>query len=148
MHTLLTVLRVFTPVLAKHTKHLSLVDVFSIGVDRIQRNFEPMKKQVEAWKATRIPDEAAKLVIYRAFVESELDWMFPNISPAAFMIFISIHRSKNSLRGRHGVSPMPSRAHSKSLTRSRSSEQPRSWHHSSKWPQPHAIDRIKAGQSS
>ncbi len=73
MHTLLTVLRVFTPVLAKHTKHLSLVDVFSIGVDRIQRKFEPMKKQVEAWKATRIPDEAAKLVIYRAFVESELD---------------------------------------------------------------------------
>ncbi len=64
---------VFTPVLAKHTKHLSLVDVFSIGVDRIQRNFEPMKKQVEAWKATRIPDEPAKLVIYRAFVEGELD---------------------------------------------------------------------------
>lgn len=59
--------------LAKHTKHLSLVDVFSIGVDRIQRSFEPMKKQVEAWKAARIPDEAAKLVIYRAFVESELD---------------------------------------------------------------------------
>ncbi len=59
--------------LAKHTKHLSLVDVLSIGIDRIQRNFEPMKKQVEAWKATRIPDEAAKLVIYRAFVEGELD---------------------------------------------------------------------------
>jgi hypothetical protein len=36
---------------AKHTKHLSLVDVLSIGIDRIQRNFEPMKKQVEAWKA-------------------------------------------------------------------------------------------------
>lgn len=32
-----------------------------------------MRKQVEAWKATRIPDEAAKLVIYRAFVECELD---------------------------------------------------------------------------
>jgi hypothetical protein len=32
-----------------------------------------MKKQVEAWKATRIADEAAKLVIYRAFVEGELD---------------------------------------------------------------------------
>lgn len=63
----------FTPVLAKHTKHLNLVDVLSIGIDRIQRNFEPMKKQVEAWKATRIPDEAAKLIIYRAFVENELD---------------------------------------------------------------------------
>jgi len=60
-------------VLAKHTKHLSLVDVLSIGIDRIQRNFEPMKKQVEAWKGTRIPDESAKLVIYRAFVEGELD---------------------------------------------------------------------------
>lgn len=63
----------FTPVLAKHSKHFSLVDVLSIGIDRIQRNFEPMKKQVEAWKAARIPDEAAKLLIYRAFVEDELD---------------------------------------------------------------------------
>jgi len=63
----------FTPVLAKHTKHLSLVDMLSIGIDRVQRNFEPMKNQVEAWKATRIPDKAAKLVIYRAFVEGELD---------------------------------------------------------------------------
>jgi hypothetical protein len=63
----------FTPVLAKHTKHLSLVDVLSIGIDRIQRNFEPMRKQVEAWKGTRLPDEAAKLVIYGAFVEGELD---------------------------------------------------------------------------
>jgi hypothetical protein len=59
----------FTPVLAKHSKHFSLVDVLSIGIDRIQRNFEPMKKQVGSWKATRIPDEAAKLVIYRAFVQ-------------------------------------------------------------------------------
>ena len=63
----------FTPVLAKHTKHLSLVDTLSVGVDRMQRNFEPMKKQVEAWKATRIHDETAKLIIYRAFVEGELD---------------------------------------------------------------------------
>ena len=59
--------------LAKHTKHLSLVDTLSVGVDRMQRNFEPMKKQVEAWKATQIPDETAKLVIYRAFVEGELE---------------------------------------------------------------------------
>jgi hypothetical protein len=62
-----------TPVLAKHTKHLSLVDVLSIGIDRIQRNFEPMRKQVEAWKGTRLPDETTKLVIYRAFVQGDLD---------------------------------------------------------------------------
>ena len=63
----------FTPVLAKHTKHLSLVDILSVGVDRMQRNFEPMRKQVEVWKGIRLPDETAKLVIYRAFVEGELD---------------------------------------------------------------------------
>lgn len=63
----------FTPVLAKHTKHLSLVDILAVGVERMQRNFEPMKKQVEVWKGTRLSDESAKLVIYRAFVEDELD---------------------------------------------------------------------------
>src|SRR5207244_11556266 len=40
---------------------------------RIQRNFEPMKRQVEVWKGTRVWDESAKLVIYRAFVRGELD---------------------------------------------------------------------------
>ncbi len=63
----------FTPVLAKHSKHLNLVDILAVGVDRMQRNFEPMRKQVEAWKGTRISDESAKLVIYRAFVQGELD---------------------------------------------------------------------------
>ena len=63
----------FTPVLAKHTKNLSLVDILAVGVDRMQRNFEPMRKQVEAWKGTRLADESAKLVIYQAFVEGELD---------------------------------------------------------------------------
>jgi len=38
----------FTPVLAKHTKNLSLVDILAVGVDRMQRNFEPMRKLVEA----------------------------------------------------------------------------------------------------
>jgi hypothetical protein len=37
----------FTPVLAKHSKAFSLIDCVSVGVDRIQRNFEPMRKQVE-----------------------------------------------------------------------------------------------------
>jgi hypothetical protein len=32
----------FTPVLAKHTKSFTLFDTLSVGVDRIQRNFEPM----------------------------------------------------------------------------------------------------------
>src|SRR5229473_8467175 len=63
----------FTPVLAKHTKHFRLVDAVSIGVDRMQRSFEPMQRQVETWRASRIQDETAKLVIYRAFVEGDLE---------------------------------------------------------------------------
>src|SRR6202521_1572837 len=63
----------FTPVLAKHTKRVNLVDILSIGVDRMQRNFEPMRKQIDAWKQSCLTDEAAKLIIYRAFVEGELD---------------------------------------------------------------------------
>jgi hypothetical protein len=63
----------FTPVLAKHTKRFSLVDAVSIGVDRMQRSFEPMQRQVETWRASRIEDATAKLVIYRAFVEGDLE---------------------------------------------------------------------------
>ena len=31
--------------LAKHSKSFSLIDCVSVGVDRMQRNFEPMRKQ-------------------------------------------------------------------------------------------------------
>ncbi len=44
------VIGVFTPVLAKHSKSFSLIDCISVGVDRMQRNFEPMRKQVELWQ--------------------------------------------------------------------------------------------------
>src|SRR3982074_1189153 len=63
----------FTPVLAKHSKNFSLIDTLSIGVDRMQRNFDPMQKQVEAWRESQLTDATAKLVIYQAFVEGELE---------------------------------------------------------------------------
>lgn len=63
----------FTPVLAKHTKSFNLIDTLAVGVDRIQRSFEPMRQQVETWKRTQISDDRAKLLLYRAFVEEELD---------------------------------------------------------------------------
>ena len=62
----------FTPVLAKHSRNFSLIDALSIGVDRMQRNFAPMQEQIETWQALQLPDETAKLVIYRAFIEGEL----------------------------------------------------------------------------
>lgn len=63
----------FTPVLAKHSKHFNLLDALAVGVDRMQRNFEPMRNQIEVWKERQLSDESAKLVIYRAFIEGDLD---------------------------------------------------------------------------
>jgi hypothetical protein len=54
----------FQPVLAKHSKHFSLQNALSIGVDQMQRNFDGMRMLSEV---------AAKLIIYRAFIEGRLD---------------------------------------------------------------------------
>jgi hypothetical protein len=62
----------FTPVLAKHSKSFSLIDCISVGVDRMQRNFDPMRKQVETWQRSELTDVTAK-VIYEAFVEGKLE---------------------------------------------------------------------------
>jgi hypothetical protein len=64
---------VFTPVLAKHSKNFNLIDTLSVGVDRIQGNFEPMRKQVEAWQRSELTDVTAKVVVYEAFVEGRLE---------------------------------------------------------------------------
>jgi hypothetical protein len=42
-------------------------------VDRMQRNFEPLRKQVEAWQRSKLTDVTAKVVIYEAFVEGKLE---------------------------------------------------------------------------
>src|SRR5579864_1306616 len=56
----------FTPVLAKHSKSFNLIDTLAVGVDRIQRNFEPMQRQVERWRQDQITDSQAKLIFYSA----------------------------------------------------------------------------------
>jgi len=38
-----------------------------------QRNFEPTRKQVEAWQRSELTDVTAKVVIYEAFVEGKLE---------------------------------------------------------------------------
>jgi hypothetical protein len=63
----------FQPVLAEHSKHFSLQNALSIGVDEMQRNFDGMKRQVDTWKDAQLSDVSAKLLIYRAFIESDLE---------------------------------------------------------------------------
>jgi hypothetical protein len=64
---------VFTPVVTKHSKSFSLIDCISVGVDRMQRNFEPMRKQVEGWQRSELTDVTAKAVIHEAFGEGKLE---------------------------------------------------------------------------
>ena len=63
----------FTPVLAKHTKSFNLIDTLAVGVHRIQRSFEPMRRQVEDWWQAQITDDRAKLILYAAFVDGKLE---------------------------------------------------------------------------
>lgn len=63
----------FEPVLAKHSKHFSLQNALSVGVDDMQRNFKPMVEGVERWRNSQLSDVAARLVIYQAFIEGELE---------------------------------------------------------------------------
>lgn len=62
----------FTPVMHKHTRKLDLIDVVSIGVDKIQRNFEPLRSQILGWQEQQLENDRAKLIIYSAFVEAGL----------------------------------------------------------------------------
>jgi hypothetical protein len=64
---------VFTPVLAKHSKSFSLVDSLAIGVDRMGRNFEPMRKQVEAWQRSELTDGHRQGGHLQAYVEGRLE---------------------------------------------------------------------------
>jgi len=63
----------FTPVLAKHTKNFQLTRALSAGIDDTQRNFKPMVQAVETWQQAQLSDASAKLIIYRAFTEGDLE---------------------------------------------------------------------------
>lgn len=63
----------FQTLTRKHSKNLVIEDVLSVAVDRMQRHFQPMLNQVNAWHGYELTDAAAKLVIYEAFVEQKLE---------------------------------------------------------------------------
>lgn len=63
----------FTPVTRKHTKHFDYIEVIGGAVDKMQRSFGPMHRQIDAWKGFELPDIQAKSVIYDAFIGSGID---------------------------------------------------------------------------
>jgi hypothetical protein len=46
--------------LAKRIKSFNLIDTLDVGVDRIQRNFKQMQRQLERWRGAQITDEQSK----------------------------------------------------------------------------------------
>jgi hypothetical protein len=116
---------VFTPVLAKHSKSFLLIDCISVGVDRMRRNFELMRKQVETWQRSELTDVTAKAVIYEAFVEGRLE-------APKHLARTESRSTRNSGRERSGVSPMRSRQHSRNWIPFHSSGRRPSWANSSK----------------
>lgn len=63
----------FEPVLAKHTKNFNLKAALSVGVDDMQRNFTPMVQAIESWQGSLLNADRARLIIYEAFVEGQLE---------------------------------------------------------------------------
>jgi hypothetical protein len=62
----------FDVVLAKHSKNFRLKDAISIGIDEAQRGFAPMQARVERWQSIQMTDDEARLHIFRAFIEDQL----------------------------------------------------------------------------
>ena len=99
----------FTPVLAKHSKSFSLIDCISVGVDRMQRNFESMRKQVEAWQRSELTDVTAKAVIYEAFVEGKREapkHLAPTVHDLYFEPKYEEFRARARLMMRESLTPM------------------------------------------
>jgi hypothetical protein len=130
---------VFTPVLAKHTKSFNLIDTLAVGVDRIQKNFEPLQRQVELWRKTQVTDEGAKLIFYNAFIDGALDAP-RSLLPEVHRLYFEPEYSEFSARTMWSLSN-PSPARSRSSTQFRSSRRRPSWvafwlncRHSQGWP--------------
>jgi hypothetical protein len=116
---------VFTPVLAKHSKSFSLVDCMSVGVDRMPRNFEPLRNQVEAWQRSELTDVTAKVVIYEAFIEGRLEAP-KHLARGVHDLYFE-PKYEEFGRERSGVFSMPSRLHSKNWIPSHNSRLRPSW---------------------
>ncbi len=104
--------------LAKHSESFSVVDCIAVGVDRMERNFEPMRRQAEAWQKCELTDVTAKVVIYGAFMEGKLE--------APKHLARTVHdlyfepKYEEAGRARSGASPTRSLRHSRNWSPSRS----------------------------
>lgn len=60
----------FKPLLAKHSKNFDLIESVSIGVDRIQRGFQPLRETIDQMRTRQLSSNDARSIIYQAFLEN------------------------------------------------------------------------------
>ncbi len=58
----------FKPLLAKHSKNFNLNEALTMGVDRIQRNWQPLREAIDFKRQYQLSDGDAQALIYRAFM--------------------------------------------------------------------------------
>jgi hypothetical protein len=58
----------FNPMLSKHSKNFDLIESVSTGIDRVQRQWEPLKRAIEFKRNTLLEEVQAQSMVYRAFM--------------------------------------------------------------------------------
>lgn len=61
----------FHPMLAKHSKNFDLIESVSMGIDRIQRQWDPLKDAIEFKRNYKLNGVEAQALIYRAFMQEK-----------------------------------------------------------------------------
>lgn len=61
----------FKPLAAKHSKRLNVEEALSLGVDRIQRQWQPLRERVDFMRQKTLPITTAQALIYRLFTEAK-----------------------------------------------------------------------------
>ena len=62
----------FNPMLQKHSKNLDLVESVSIAVDRIQRQWQPLRTAIDYKRNHFLNEDVARNMIYRLFTDYKL----------------------------------------------------------------------------
>ena len=62
----------FAPLLAKHSKNFDLTEALAIGVDRLQRKWQPLKEAINCKRNFELTLQEAQIITYRLFTEGHL----------------------------------------------------------------------------
>ncbi len=61
----------FKPLLAKHSKNFDLIESLALGVDRIQRNWQPLRDRIDFMRNYNLDSNEARMIIYTAFMSNK-----------------------------------------------------------------------------